>query len=84
MPRDDFVGSPRRFAPRDDNSLNMNENRNPSSYDAPELYDLLFDSLDFDISYWLEVARAAGFTRWEILGGFDGRPLNAADDQMIA
>jgi SAM-dependent methyltransferase len=28
--------------------------------------------------------RAAGFTRWEILGGFDGRPLKAADDQMIA
>ena len=27
---------------------------------------------------------AAGFTRWEILGGFDGRPLDAPDDQMIA
>jgi SAM-dependent methyltransferase len=27
---------------------------------------------------------AAGFTRWEILGGFDGKPLDAPDDQMIA
>ena len=27
---------------------------------------------------------AAGFARWEFLGGFDGRPLRAPDDQMIA
>ena len=27
---------------------------------------------------------AAGFARWDILGGFDGRPLRAPDDQMIA
>jgi hypothetical protein len=27
---------------------------------------------------------AAGFGRWEFLGGFDGRPLRAPDDQMIA
>jgi SAM-dependent methyltransferase len=27
---------------------------------------------------------AAGFARWEILGGFDGRPLRGPDDQMIA
>ena len=33
--------------------------RNPSLFDAPELYDLLFDALDFDIPYWLEVARAS-------------------------
>jgi SAM-dependent methyltransferase len=38
----------------------VNDSRNPSPYDAPELYDLLFDSLDFDIPYWLDVARSAG------------------------
>lgn len=38
----------------------MDDSRNPSPYDAPELYDLLFDSLDFDVPYWLEVARSAG------------------------
>jgi SAM-dependent methyltransferase len=27
---------------------------------APDLYDLLFDSLDFDIAYWVDVARGAG------------------------
>jgi SAM-dependent methyltransferase len=27
---------------------------------------------------------AAGFSRWEFLGGFDGRPLRAPDDQMVA
>lgn len=27
--------------------------------------------------------RCAGFERWEILGGFDGRPLMQATDQMI-
>ncbi len=32
----------------------------PSIYDAPELYDLLFDSFDLDIPYWLEAARNAG------------------------
>jgi SAM-dependent methyltransferase len=31
-----------------------------SPYDAPELYDLLFDPLDFDVPYWLDVARRAG------------------------
>ena len=38
----------------------MDDSRNASPYDAPELYDLLFDSLDFDVPYWLEVARSAG------------------------
>ncbi len=38
----------------------MNGQPNPSPYDAPDLYDLLFDSLDFDIPYWLDVARGAG------------------------
>jgi SAM-dependent methyltransferase len=28
--------------------------------------------------------RAAGFSRWEILGGFDGKPLTDPEDQMIA
>lgn len=32
----------------------------PSPYDAPELYDLLFDQLDFDVPFWVEVARQAG------------------------
>lgn len=31
-----------------------------SPYDAPELYDLLFDPLDFDIPFWLDVGRRAG------------------------
>ena len=31
----------------------------PSPYDAPELYDLLFETLDFDIPYWLKVAGEA-------------------------
>ncbi len=32
---------------------------NPSPYNAPELYDLLFDGLDFDIPFWQKVAREA-------------------------
>lgn len=38
----------------------MSDAPKPSPYDAPELYDLLFDSLDFDVPYWLEVGRGAG------------------------
>jgi SAM-dependent methyltransferase len=38
----------------------MSDTANPSPYDAPELYDLLFDSLDFDVAYWTEVGRGAG------------------------
>ena len=38
----------------------MSETRHPSPYDAPELYDLLFEDLDFDIPFWLDVARTAG------------------------
>jgi len=37
----------------------MNDTPNPSPFDAPELYDLLFDSLDFDVPYWVETARTA-------------------------
>jgi SAM-dependent methyltransferase len=33
---------------------------NPSPYEAPELYDLLFDNLGFDIPFWLGEARQAG------------------------
>jgi SAM-dependent methyltransferase len=44
----------------DADSPAMSERRNPSPYDAPELYDLLFEDLDFDIPYWLDVARTAG------------------------
>lgn len=38
----------------------MSGKPNPSPYVAPGLYDLLFDSLDFDVPYWLDVARGAG------------------------
>lgn len=38
----------------------MNAPMKPSPYDAPELYDLLFDSLDFDVPFWTETARSAG------------------------
>ena len=27
---------------------------------------------------------AAGFARWELFGGFDGRPLRSPEDQIIA
>ena len=32
----------------------------PSPYEAPELYDMLFESLAFDRAFWLEVGRQAG------------------------
>jgi len=38
----------------------MDDSPNPTPYDSPELYDLLFDSLDFDVAFWLGAARAAG------------------------
>ncbi len=38
----------------------MRDPSKPSPYEAPELYDRLFDSLDFDLPYWLEVGRGAG------------------------
>ena len=47
---------------------------NPSPYDAPELYDLLFDSLDFDVPYWVETARSAGGPVLELACG-SGRLL---------
>ncbi len=31
-----------------------------SPYEAPEIYDLMFDTLDFDLPYWLKVGREAG------------------------
>ena len=34
----------------------MDDRPNPTPYDSPELYDLLFDSLDFDVAYWLGAA----------------------------
>ncbi|MGZ5480104.1 MAG: hypothetical protein ACXWGZ_10955, partial [Candidatus Aminicenantales bacterium] len=35
--------------------------------------------------YELELLFASsGFARWEVFGGFDGRPLRAPNDQMIA
>ncbi|MGZ5479428.1 MAG: class I SAM-dependent methyltransferase, partial [Candidatus Aminicenantales bacterium] len=47
----------------------MTDARNPSPYEAPELYDLLFDSLDFDIPYWVENAKTAGGPVLEIACG---------------
>jgi len=38
----------------------MTDKPNPSPYFAPDLYDRLFDSFDFDTAYWLDVARDAG------------------------
>jgi len=37
----------------------MRKPEKPSPYDAPELYDLIFDTLDFDIPFWQKVAREA-------------------------
>lgn len=37
----------------------MTDHPVPSPYDAPELYDLLFENLDFDVPFWLETARTA-------------------------
>jgi SAM-dependent methyltransferase len=50
--------------------------RKPTSspYDAPELYDLLFDALDFDLAYWVEVGRGAGGPVLELACG-SGRLL---------
>jgi SAM-dependent methyltransferase len=31
----------------------------PSPYEAPELYDLMFETLDFDLTFWLSVGRGA-------------------------
>lgn len=47
-----------------------------SPYDAPELYDLLFDRLDFDLPFWLETAHEAGGPVLEIACG-TGRVLLA-------
>ena len=38
----------------------MDDSPNPTPYDSPELYDLLFDSFDFDVAFWLGAAREAG------------------------
>ena len=38
----------------------MSKTEHPSFYDFPEMYDLLFDTLDFDLPYWIEKAQAAG------------------------
>jgi len=52
----------------------MTHDPHPSPYVAPELYDLLFDSLDFDLAYWVETARAAAGPVLEI-GCGTGRVL---------
>jgi SAM-dependent methyltransferase len=36
----------------------MNNQRSP--YDSPELYDLMFEGLDFDLPFWIEIGRGAG------------------------
>jgi SAM-dependent methyltransferase len=55
----------------------MSETRHPSPYEAPELYDRLFDTLDFDIPYWIETAKAARGPVLELACG-TGRILLAA------
>ncbi|HOW84957.1 MAG TPA: class I SAM-dependent methyltransferase [Candidatus Aminicenantes bacterium] len=47
-----------------------------SPYDAPEVYDLLYGDLDFDIPYWTEVAGSAGGPVLEMACG-SGRVLLA-------
>jgi len=47
-----------------------------SPYDVPEVYDLLYDALDFDIPYWTEVAGSAGGPVLELACG-SGRVLLA-------
>lgn len=47
----------------------MADRIDPSPYEAPELYDLLFDTLDFDLAYWAGAARAAGGPVLEIACG---------------
>jgi SAM-dependent methyltransferase len=54
----------------------MDDAPGPSPYGAPELYDRLFDSLDFDIPYWVETGKAAGGPVLEIACG-TGRILLA-------
>jgi SAM-dependent methyltransferase len=48
----------------------------PSPYEAPDLYDRLFDSLDFDIPYWVASAKASTGPALEIACG-TGRVLLA-------
>jgi len=52
----------------------MDDVRHPSPYIAPELYDLMFDSLDFDVPYWVETAKTASGPVLEIACG-TGRVL---------
>jgi len=37
----------------------MAAKKSPSPYNAPHLYDLLFENLDFDLAYWMKVGREA-------------------------
>ncbi len=37
----------------------MDAPKRPSPYDAPDLYDLLYEALDFDLPFWLETIRTA-------------------------
>ena len=48
----------------------------PSPFDAPDLYDQLFEALDFDVPYWVESAKASGGPVLEIACG-TGRVLLA-------
>jgi len=38
----------------------VRDEKTVSPYDAPELYDLVFEGLDFDVAFWNRVARGAG------------------------
>jgi len=37
----------------------LTKRQNPSPYDAPEIYDALFESFDFDLPFWLKIGREA-------------------------
>jgi hypothetical protein len=53
--------------------------------DRPEAVHKFSTSQRWVYRFELELLfRAAGFSHWEILGGFDGRYLKAPDDQMLA
>jgi SAM-dependent methyltransferase len=61
------------------------EIRELGASDRPEAVHKFSTSQRWVYRFELELLfRAAGFARWSILGGFDGRPLKAPDDQMIA
>jgi SAM-dependent methyltransferase len=39
--------------------MSLTEKQKPSPYDFPEIFDLLFEPFDFDLSFWLRIAQEA-------------------------